>query len=453
MPSGDLPSYVVYKDVTSIDGTESIYLDSSADNIARKISLTNFKQSIVGLDNRIVVTQANKETTLGGVIDSTKEYFLDGVIDMGSTQITVPVGGMTIKGYSFDISGLVSSADNYTMFVSESIDIGSGNILGADYYISVTGANSKVYEIYDATGFNAFEFARINYIDCTSLGDIYDYRQGLEDGTGRFGGSPSLTLHGLWRGGYRITTSIVRGLAGTMTAPLFKEGTLFQMNSRFLTDINCDLPTLAAFCDFNAANFPNPSTIQIKNAIFTRDGGSNAEDSNIFSNLNASDLPCDWDQNNGLPNTFVGGTTVFALEAATVINTQSVFEYANAAGFLGQELQHFEMTSQGYLRHLGNNPREFELSVSLNIEGNQNSECAIIFEKYDASTATASDLGYTLQERQINNFVGGRDIAFFFNLVGVTLDQNDELRLKISNTTGTQNLTVEALSFFRLQER
>ena len=152
------------------------------------------------IQNSIVVNQSNVSTTLGGVIDSTKQYFIDGIVDLGTTQITVPPTGITLKGYSFDISGLTSSEDNYTMFISESIAIGSGNVLGSDYLVSVTGAASKVYELYDATGFNAFEFQRVNYNDCTSLGDIYDYRQGLEDGTGRFGGSPSLTLHGLWRG-------------------------------------------------------------------------------------------------------------------------------------------------------------------------------------------------------------------------------------------------------------
>jgi hypothetical protein len=104
--------------------------------------------------------------------------------------------------------------------------------------------------------FNAFEFQRINYINCTSLGDIYNYRQGLEGGTGRFGGSPSLTLHGLWRGGYRITTSIVRSLAGTMTLPLFKEGAAFTMNSRFLTDINIDLAYISSFLRFYYWSFP-----------------------------------------------------------------------------------------------------------------------------------------------------------------------------------------------------
>ena len=205
---------------------------------------------------------------------------------MGTTQITVPVNGINVRGYSFDLSGLTSSENNYTMFISESIAIGSGNFLGFDYYVSVTGTSSKVYELYDATGFNAFEFQRVNYIDCTSLGDIYEYRQGLENGTGRFGGSPSLTLHGIWLGGYRITTSIVRNMDNATTEPLFKEGTLFQMNSRFLTDINCDLGTLQPLLDFQALNFPNSSTLQLKGCEITRGGVYTASDANITPNIN-----------------------------------------------------------------------------------------------------------------------------------------------------------------------
>ncbi|GAF85819.1 unnamed protein product, partial [marine sediment metagenome] len=292
------------------------------------------------LDNIIKVNQGNVATTLGGIIDSSKEYFIDGLVDMGTTQITVPPTGITLRGYSFDISGLISSEDNYTMFISESIAIGSGNILGVDYYISVTGASSKVYEIYDATGFNAFEFTRVNYIDCTSLGDIYDYRQGLENGTGRFGGSPSLTLNGVWLGGYRITTSIIRNMSDTTTDAIFKEGTLFQMNSRFLTDVNVDLGDLQPFCDFQDINFPIPSLLQVKGAIFTRGGLFNANDTNIFTNLLPSDLPCDWDNNLGLGNTFVGGTLNNNTEVETVIVTQGVA--VDLEGVFGSlDLQHF----------------------------------------------------------------------------------------------------------------
>ena len=400
------------------------------------------------LDNRIIVNQLNKDTTLGGTIDSTKEYFLDGVIDMGTTQITVPPTGITIKGFSFDVSGLTSSEDNYTMFISESIAIGSGNVLGLDYFISVTGAGSKVYEIYDATGFNAFEFQRINYIDCTSLGDIYDYRQGLESGTGRFGGSPSLTLHGLWRGGFRITTSIVRSLSGLMTAPLFKEGTLFQMNSRFLTDINCDLPTLAPFTDFRPVNFPNESTIQFKGVIMTRDGVADSNDSNITPNLVASGICCDWDNNIGMNNTFVGGTLKITAEAETVITTQNSGFDINGT-WSTVDLQHFDSPNSGELRHIGTDPKDFRVSFDLVIDGQQSDVITIALVKLDGVSPSVE---YS-QTRVINNLQGGRDVAYFNGTFNVRMNQNDSLIWEVINTTSTNNVTAEIDSQWIVEER
>lgn len=400
------------------------------------------------MENRVIVNQTNFLNTICGTIDSTKEYFLDGIIDIGSNSITVPATGIQLKGYSFDVSGLTSSVDNYTMFISESIAIGSGNALGGDYLISVTGANSKVYELYDATGFNAFEFVRINYIDCTSLGDLYDYRQGLEDGTGRFGGSPSLTLHGLWRGGYRITTSIVRGLAGTMTEPLFKEGTLFQMNSRFLTDINCDLPTLAPLCNFVDTNFPNPSTIQVKGAIISRNGAFNANDSNIFPNLSASNLSCDWDGNIGIPNTFVGGTINNTAEVLTVISTQGVAVDLNGT-FTTIDLQHFDSPANGQLRHIGINPREYIVNFDFILDGQQNAEYELFLLKSNGGTPS---IEYT-QVRVINNLQGGRDVCYFNGQTSVILNQNDYVFWQVANITGTQNCTLELDSTWIVKER
>lgn len=404
------------------------------------------------LDNIIKVNQGNVATTLGGIIDSSKQYFIDGLVDMGTTQITVPPTGITLRGYSFNISGLISSEDNYTMFISESIAIGSGDVLGSDYYLSVTGGNSKVYELYDATGLNAFEFTRVNYIDCTNLGDIYDYRQGLEFGTGRFGGSPSLTLHGIWLGGYRITTSIVRNLAGTMTEPIFKGGFLFEMRSRFLTDINCDLPTLAPFIDFDATNFPNSSTLQIQGAIITRDGVTVASDTNITPNIGADELSSYWKNNNGLSNTFVGGTSVCLIEGQTTINTSGVYEDVGGT-WGGSQLQHFSVESEGKLKHLGNTPRDFEVSLNFNIDGGPNDELAIKFYKFDDSLGSEIALDYTIQKRPVNNFQGGRDVAFFVNFIGVTLDKDDLLYIKVANLSDTTNVTFEELSFFRIQER
>ena len=397
-------------------------------------------------ETTIIVKQASDF----GVIDSTKVYVIDGIIDMGATQIVVPVGGITIIGYSFDVSGLISSEDNYTMFVSESIAIGSGNVLGADYHISVTGAASKVYELYDATGFNAFEFIRVNYNDCTSLGDIYDYRQGLETGTGRFGGSPSLTLHGLWVGGYRITTSIVRSLAGTMTEPLFKAGTLFQMNSRFLTDINVDLPTLASLLDFAPVNFPNPSTLQLQGCIVTRDGAFDADDSNYTPNISESDLSCAWADNNGMKNTFVGGEATLTTEILTAINTQGVFESLNGT-YTESSLTHFDSPAEGQLRHLGSNPREFTVIADFIIDGGQNDVIDLKLVKYDSSAASNVDI-FT-QRRQINALVGSRDVAFFNIVKNINLDQDDYIFWEVANETDTTNVTAEIGSYFIVNPR
>jgi len=371
---------------------------------------------------------------------------------MGSQSITVPTSGLTILGQSFDISGLTSSEDNYTLFVSESIAIGSGNLLMADIDISVTGAASKVYELYDATGFNAIEMARINYTNCTSLGDLYEYRQGLEDGTGRFGGSPSLTLHGIWLGGFRITTSIVRSLDGTMTEPLFKEGTLFQMESRFLSDINCDLPTLAAFHDFSPSNFPNPGTVQLQGCEITRDGSYDADDANLTPNMDKGDLCSYWKGNNGLPNTFVGGTTSITSEELTTISAGSTY-YDLEGIFTGTGLEHFSASADGNLTHLGNSPREFEVTSNLVLESTQNNQLSVRFRKWDNSASSFIDLDYTEQTRQVNNLSGARDVAYFTILVGVTLDQNDYVQLQVKNNSGNSNVTAESSSFFRIQER
>tara|TARA_R110000772_G_scaffold148307_1_gene258886 strand:- start:15559 stop:16782 length:1224 start_codon:yes stop_codon:yes gene_type:complete len=400
------------------------------------------------LANRIIVTQDNIATTLGGTIDSTKEYFLDGIIDLGTTQITVPTTGLTLKGFSFDVSGLTSSEDNYTMFISETILIGSGNVLGSDYLIDVSGTNSKVYEIYDATGFNAFEFQRVNYNNCTSLGDIYDYRQGLESGTGRFGGSPSLTLHGLWLGGYRITTSIVRSMSDLTTEPLFKAGTLFQMNSRFLTDMNVDLGDLQPLLDFIPADFPNPSTLQLKGCLITRGGVTDSSDSNITPNVLSSHLCSNWDNNVGIPNTFIGGAAEITTEVLTTIsaiNTKTLL----LGTWTQSDLQHFDANNNWSLRNLGTEPIDYRVTFDFVLEGTQAKEYRIYLQKDSGGVVTTE---FT-QLRTIDRLSGGRDVSYFTGTFGIVLNQNDFIYWEVENISGSQNCTIELDSQFIIEER
>lgn len=386
-------------------------------------------------EKRVVVTKASD---LAGTLDGNKEYFIDGIIDMGSQSIEVPVGGLNLTGFNLNLSKLISSEDNYTMFTSPTG--GSGDLLGKDYAIEVTGTGSKVYDLESATGFNAFEFARINYNNCSSLGEINSYRQGLETGTGRFGGKPTLTLSGSWVGGYFIDTSIVRNLDAAMTEPLFKAGTNFTMQSRFRSNQNVDLPANASFIDFYPSNFPNSSTVQLTQMIVSRNGAFNANDSNLIPNMAAGDLCADWNKNLGLKNTFVGGRLKITSESATVIFSGSTFYDLNAT-WTASGLQHFSNPSNGVLEHDGVNPNEFQIQAELTLECITGNVLELRWAKYKNSTGNWEHFGNI--KRQVNALVGTRDVSFFTVLNNVRLDTGDKLKLQVSNNNGNNNVTAE----------
>ena len=394
------------------------------------------------LSSRVIVRKA---ADLAGTLDSTVGYFIDGVVDMGSQSIEIPATGLNLSGLDFDISKLISSDNNYTMFTSPVG--GSGNFIGVSFAIEVTGTTSKVYDIVDATGFNAVEVERINYNDCTSLGTIDGYRQGLETGTGRFGGSPDLTLEGTWVGGFRVTTSIVRSLDAGMTGALFQKGAAFTMASRFLTDMNVDLPASAALLDFESANFTHPSLLQLQGMIVTRNGVSDAGDANYTPNITQTDISSRWTGNQGLSNTFEGGKLEISAEVATVISVQNTF-YPIAGTWTASELQHFDEPANGQLRHLGNNPREYSLTGDLVVEGTANDVFRI-----NVVTNDGADTVVGSQVRQVNSLVGSRDVAFFTMTANFILDQNDYVYLAITNETTGRNATVEISSFFQIVRR
>jgi len=234
-----------------------------------------------------------------------------------------------------------------------------------------------------------------------------------------------------------------------MTAPLFKAGTLFQMNSRFLTDINCDLPTLAPFCDFSTSSFPNPSTIQFKGSIFSRDGAFNANDSNIIPNLSPSDLPCDWDNNIGIGNTFVGGNLECTTEVLTSITTAGTAVDLKGT-FTASDMQHFDSPVNGALRHTGINPKEFTVNFDLVIDGVQSAEIEILLIKIDSLAAVTVE---SAQTRIINNLQGGRDVAYFTGQKSVRLNQNDLVFWQVANVNATGNVTLERSSSWAVRER
>ena len=400
------------------------------------------------VQHTILVNQSTIEDVLADGIDSTKAYQIDGVVNMdGLGGFQIPVGGVSIFSDSSTTSKITCSDDDFTLF--ETVSGGGGDVSIRGATITVSGSNSKVYDLTSSTGLSGVQFNNVNYINCTSLGIINGYRQGVESNTLRLGGTPSLTLDGVWLGGYSIETSLVVDLVDGSYS-LFSAGATFQMNSRFKTNQNVTLQANVSFVDFSDVNFINPSTFQINGAIVNRNGVVNPLDTNITPNILASNLVCDFENNTGVENTFVGGRLNIDTEVETVIAASSTF-YDLLGTYSSSELQHFDSPANGQLRNVGQSPVDYKVFASLSIDGSQGDDITIAVVIYRDSTGLFEN-AYE-KTRVINQSPGSRDIAYFTISTNVILNQNDYIKLQVANASGNGNVTAELDSYFYAEAR
>ena len=290
----------------------------------------------------------------------------------------------------------------------------------------------------------------INFDNCVDRGEIANFRQGREVGCGYFGGSPTLTLSGTMLGGYIFKDSIVRNLDNTFSGALFQEGTSLSINSRFFSNSNIDLGTNCSFIDFQPSNFVNSSSVQLIDTIITRNGVSDPEDVNITPNLSSSDLVCMWRLNQGLLNTYVGGTQSLTTEVNTTISTVDVFETLEGT-WTTSDLQHFDSPSNGQLRNIGESPNEFKITTYIVLDGGSNDVITIRLRKFEASTSTTSTV--ITQQATVNNLLGGADRCSFLILGKTTLDINDYVFLEVANNSDTTNVEALLGTFLTVEER
>lgn len=373
-------------------------------------------------------------------IDSTKLYFIDEIIDIGVLSIEIPSTGAYFEGHNFDLSGLISTENNHTIFVSPVG--GSGNLLYNNIFLSTSGTASKVYDLTDSDGTHTIEISAVNFNNCTSLGEINGYRQGLEFNTGRFGGTPELTFSGN-QNGYRASTTIVRGISNISS--LFKTGTSLLFSGRFIVGMNLDLPTTGAFIDFSDINFANDESLQLEDCRITRNGVLNSSDTNIYPNINESNVKSLWTDNAGIPNTQKYIKASITTEVITTIALANTY-YPLEGTFTVDESSHFDMPSNGEFQLLSGNGK-YQVTGDIQIDGNAN-------DVIDIRVTSSNDGGVTFPtvinhiRRQVNSFVGGRDVAFFpINFIA-SIKENERLRLEVENTTAARDVTAELDSYF-----
>ncbi len=376
-------------------------------------------------------------------IDSSKFYFIDGVVDFTGSGLNIDVStnALYIGGYGAGSSRLICTDDNYTLFV------GGKDIAGGDTSIEISGVNSKVFGLVADTGLEAIEFTNLNYENCTSLGFIDGYRQGLEENTARFEGQPTLELRGTWLGGFRITTSIVRNV-DPATNTLFKAGTGLVFNSRFKTDANIDLPAgTCSLLDFSPANFANSNTLQLKDMILTRNEVSNSKDVNLTPNITSDDIESDWAGNDGLDSTIRRASNAITAEVVTTFANPN--EYTTLLGTRTYgDMVHFTAVPTG-IRLDGSQSRWVEVNGFYSIAGSKDNQIDLqyVIQRFGGGEEVVSHRPST-----INNLSGPRDVAMLVINATFELTPGDIfLTEQVENKSGTDAVTAETSSYLNLK--
>ena len=426
----DMPNAVskYWKDITDKQGTTNIF--EYVDYLAVNGYFFNRAPASVG---QVEVTQANFRTVLSN-IDPKKSYRIAEEIHLEGFKIVIP-GNVSFTGYDFDRSKLI--AENPSDIILESAPGGSGNILIRDIAFEV----GHVWNLTGITGFEAIELARVNFNNVSSRGNIINYRQGLGNGNGYFGGTPELNLSGTWNG-WRETVCIARGLQNIIS--FWKAGTNFLMSGRFITDMNIDLPTQGAFIDFDESHILNDEGLQIKGATVTRNGVLDSSDVSIHPNIDETSVKSFWSGNTGVPNTIKTATCKAQAEQATSILVQNTYYPIEASWIIDKE-SHFDSPTPGVLRLLSGSGK-YKFFGNLTLRGGRNDVIQIKVVKSQDNFVTSEELETI--PRVINNLAGSRDIAFVpLTFIG-ELKKNDLIRTEVLIVDDTGTITAEAGSYY-----
>jgi hypothetical protein len=379
-------------------------------------------------------------------------YFLDGVIDLTGSGVSLQLvsdGISSISGYDFRTSGLICDDDNYTLFENDGSS--AGRLIINNCFIQTNGTGSQVYDIEADTGTEEIVIQNLLYLNCTSLGTISGYAQALEQDTYRAGGTPELTLDGSWSNGYFIDNSLGLQLTNGNYF-IYKAGSRFSMASRFRSNQNIDLRSNIGFLDFEKSNFTNDNLLQLTDCIISRNGNFDPEDSTILPNISAAAAETLFTNCVGIQNTYAGGKLTVSTETPTPILTTSTFAEIEGA-FTASDLQHFAASSDPTIPTLTNvasNPTEFTIALDLTLESRANDEIEIRFKK---TIATGVVTTFGNQVRQVNSFVGGRDVAFFNSTENVILNKNESITIEVTNNTTINDVTAEIGSSVLISNR
>ena len=422
---GRFPLYQRYKRV-DVDHVETTTL-----NVDRR-AVHGSPVSVILIDQRKI-----DEGILDTVTDPTKLYLIDGHLDISGHTIIVPVEGLMIQGYGFNVSSLTTTTDNAEMFSSPVG--GSGDLLFTDIAFTASGVGAKVFALTDVDGTHAIECQRVNYNGCTSLGYMDGYRQGLEQGTGRFGGTPDLEFRGTWAGGFFLDTTIVRGVEDS-TYSLFKCAVGQTFASRFATNANILVPANVTAFEMAEANFLFSELLQINGAQFSGTGV-------VLSGIDETSERVRVSNSRGIKNTFVGAYWTCDTPIETDIEFSDTF-YKILGTTTAANLEWFSSSGDNIITSLSGQDVQVIIGFTGSFQGGQNKEFEIVFRIWDDSEGVyveSSKLDFSTDGN-------GNYSNLTFSTPRQTINLNDRIEVWLKNTSDSTNITMQVHSQLRVTE-
>lgn len=412
-----------FSEDTPASGTININNLESGDWVVVKSLVTETSADSLFLQTEIIVQAASQ---LSGTLRSDVVYVVDGNIDMGTTSINVPEGGLFIRGSDYFVSSLYSTDNSYTMFQVDSGGAYSGNVKVSMLSMWASGTSSQLFDLDNDGNSSAIEFQSCNIGDfagaTTSLGEIANYRQFRTNDCGLFRVQDGLTFTGTWSGGFRISDTIV--LAQAASSTLFKVGAGLTFGGRCISDINAASvdPTTITF-DFVASNFLLDGGFQLTGASF-------APNSSISVTTDETEVEAFFRDCVEIRNTRPGYDMEFTTQATTALTANTP---AKAAGTTTtSNATWFTQTGNNEVTYDSSLTKDYRVKVDVTIDGGANDQINVIVRRYDDSAAAYEDI--KTKSRNITNVIGAVDVAIFsFTAIINDLSENDRIEIWIEN--------------------
>jgi hypothetical protein len=187
----EIPYFVRYKDVTTLDGTESIYLDASDSDVPKKILYSNFASGISSISSGNIVFVANKSdlpTPSSGVITlaDSISYFFTTTVDL--------TGDRLVCGLNTVILG--ASSEN--CYIKSTGLSASTSLVTSAYSLPIRNISFTHGTVFDLDGdgvTTALDWFGINFVNCATIGTIKDYSNFVM-GDSAFLNSSGMTFNG-----------------------------------------------------------------------------------------------------------------------------------------------------------------------------------------------------------------------------------------------------------------